>query len=376
MKNSLLLITPMLGALVLVVAKTDMAAHDEEGMRRGRRLFETETFLGNGRTCLTCHSRETGTVSPEDARKRFKRDPSDRLFVHDGSDDGSGSGVSRMLNNATVRVEIALHPGVYLADAPSVRSLVLHRGIPSTLNTPALDPVLMWDGRARDLASQAEDAIRGHAQSPAPTPAPDIAAIADFERRPAFFSSDALRRFAKGGPPPRLPEGRTSAEKRGRRFFGEVPLGPDNAGVCAVCHSGPMLNETNAHIPAPVPPGTRFESAFVSELNKAKNPVRKYVFTKPDGTAKIVESPDPGRALITGDPNDINDFKIPSLYGIRSTAPYFHDNSAATLEDVAAHYKEFFEVVTDADGPGGAPALVVLSDQDKADMVAFMKLLK
>ena len=30
-------------------------------------LFEDATFGGNGRTCRTCHSRETGTVSPEDA---------------------------------------------------------------------------------------------------------------------------------------------------------------------------------------------------------------------------------------------------------------------------------------------------------------------
>ncbi len=41
----------------------------------GRQLFERETFGGNGRTCLTCHSRKTGTVSPADARARFLADP-------------------------------------------------------------------------------------------------------------------------------------------------------------------------------------------------------------------------------------------------------------------------------------------------------------
>ena len=40
----------------------------------GQRLFERETFGGNGRTCLTCHSRETGTVSPGRAG-RFARQP-------------------------------------------------------------------------------------------------------------------------------------------------------------------------------------------------------------------------------------------------------------------------------------------------------------
>ena len=58
----------------------------------GQRLFEVETFGGNGRTCLTCHSRETGTVSPADARRRFLADRNDPLFVHDGSDDDNGDG--------------------------------------------------------------------------------------------------------------------------------------------------------------------------------------------------------------------------------------------------------------------------------------------
>ena len=69
----------------------------------GARLFDRETFGGNGRTCLTCHSRETGTVSPSDAQARFRHNPDDPLFVHDGSDDDDGDGfgdglhVTRML---------------------------------------------------------------------------------------------------------------------------------------------------------------------------------------------------------------------------------------------------------------------------------------
>ena len=89
-------------------------------------------------------------------------------------------------------------------------------------------------------------------------------------------------------------------------------------------------------------------------------------------------SPDPGRALITGlvdgDPfagdttfEHTNAFKISQLRGIRNTAPYFHDNSAKTLEAVAAHYTRFFDFVT-----GG---FIQLTPQDEADIVAFLKLL-
>src|SRR5262245_779937 len=58
----------------------------EDNTDEGQRLFEEETFGGNGRTCLTCHSRKTGTVSPRDAQKRFQANANDPLFLHDGSD--------------------------------------------------------------------------------------------------------------------------------------------------------------------------------------------------------------------------------------------------------------------------------------------------
>jgi cytochrome c peroxidase len=112
-------------------------------------LFEKETFGGNGRTCRTCHTKETGTVSPQDARKRFKKDPGDPLFLHDGSDDGNGLGVTRMLKDATVLITIPLAPNVRLAGDLAASSVVVPRGIPTTINTPALDPVLMLDGSAR-----------------------------------------------------------------------------------------------------------------------------------------------------------------------------------------------------------------------------------
>lgn len=50
-------------------------------------------------------------------------------------------------------------------------------------------------------------------------------------------------------------------------------------------------------------------------------------------------------------------------------------NSAKTLADVAGHYRKCFLVVTDFDGPGHVPPLIVLTEQDKRDNVAYMKLL-
>jgi cytochrome c peroxidase len=373
----------LVGAMVISLSSQEQSAIGAVP-KDGQRLFEQETFGGNGRTCRTCHSRETGTVSPQDAQLRFQQDPNDPLFRHDGSDDGLGNGVTRMLADATVLVEVPLPANVRLADDPSARSVVVRRAIPTTLNTPALDPILMHDGRQPNLEAQAHGAILDHTQPTIFPDADDLTAIKNFQLSEAFFSSAALRDFAQGGPAPTLPQGVTESEKRGRRFFEDLPPGPTfKDGLCSACHSGPMLNQTNRFLPVPgVLPGSRFQNVGVSELNPGGNPVREFIFTNPDGSETRLFSPDPGRALVTGVGDDggkgdqVNAFKISPLWGIRRTAPYFHDNSAKTLEAVAAHYALFFTIITDPDGPGPAPPLVVLTPQDQADMVAYMKLLE
>jgi len=371
-----------LGALVTTLSGQGKSVGNRKD---GKHLFERETFDGNGRTCLTCHSSETGTVSPADAQRRFAANPKDPLFVHDGSDDGNGHGVTRMLADATILMHIPLPDNVSLSDDPAAREVVLRRGIPTTINTPGLDPVLMLDGRQPSLQSQAAGAIHDHAQALAFPTGADLDRIAQFQVTDAFFSAPALRAFARGGAAPVLPEGTTASEKRGRRFFEDVVDFVDaKHGLCAGCHAGPMLNQTNlfSQIVFGIPLGTRFQTVGVAEFNKAQNPVRDFVFTNPDGTKTHLVTPDPGRALITGVGvenglfDNLNAFKISPLWGIKNTAPYFHDNSAKTLEDVAAHYALFFAVVTDPDGPEGPlPPFILLTPQDQADIVAYLKLL-
>src|SRR5262245_21354674 len=385
----------MMGALrvaagiVFLAGLAASAAGPGSPSKEGRRLFDHETFGGNGRTCRTCHTEDTGTVSPQDAAKRLKLDPNDPLFLHDGSDDGLGNGVTRMLADATILVTIPLPSNVRLADDPLAKSITVRRGIPTTLNTPALDNdpitgklVFQLDGRQPSLESQAAGAIEGHAQGAVPSAAA-LHEIAEFQRTNSFFSSSALRDFFHGGPAPGLPAGRSPSEKRGRRFFEDVPPNPADgftSGLCAHCHSGPLLNQTNQFakdfIGLPIPTGARFMSVGVAEFNAANNTMREFIFNGGTPSETHVVSPDPGRALITGvgfdappDPilQHVNAFKISQLRGIRRTAPYFHDNSAKTLEDVAAHYAQFFSFVT-----GGA---IVLTPQDQADIVAFLKLL-
>jgi cytochrome c peroxidase len=95
-------------------------------------------------------------------------------------------------------------------------------------------------------------------------------------------------------------------------------------------------------------------------------------------------SADPGRALITGSPNDFEAFDVPTLRGIAKTAPYFHNNAADTLERVVEVYSDHLlskfpsltlpgEKEPDPDGDAGAPE--ALTAEQKSDLVAFLKLL-
>jgi len=211
----------------------------------------------------------------------------------------------------------------------------------------------------------------------------ELTRLAEFQLTDRFFSSPEVRHWAEGGAAPSLPMGKTESEKRGRRFFADLPPNPANFpeglkdGLCSSCHSGPLLNQANEFLQLVVPgapKGTRFQDVGVSEFNALGNPARPFVFTNADGTTTTVVTPDPGRALITGvGPKDdptfehVNSFKISPLRGVRNTAPYFHDNSAKTLEDVVRHYANFFAFVSNG--------VIVLSDQDQADIVAYLKLL-
>lgn len=354
------------GAVVLAlsvgcaVSVDELGELEQEAQVNGKKLFERETFRGNGRTCSTCHDDKTGTVSPAQAQRRFDRDPCDPLFRPIDSDDGVGTSYTKLLADATIRVTIPLPANWTLASDPSADSVTFRRAISSTLNVPSLDTIFMADGRNDSLQEQAHGAINSHYEPGRQPTAAELDAIAAHQQTNKFFSSNELKRFANGGPEPELPKGKTASEKRGRLWFVDSA-----AGVCSHCHSGPMLNETNEFLQAPFPPGTRFFTAFVSEFNVAGAEVHTFLVDNGDGTTTTVQSPDPGRALITGNPLDANFFRIPTLWGSAKTGPWFHDNSAKTLPDLAQHYSDYFEIVL---GVG-------LTAQNQADIIAYLKLL-
>jgi cytochrome c peroxidase len=139
----------------------------------------------------------------------------------------------------------------------------------------------------------------------------------------------------------------TDSEERGRKlFFTEYnPFFPDSSGAdCAHCHGGPNF-----------------------ENNKYLN----------NGLDTDADISDIGREKVTGNARDKAAFKVPSLRNIALTPPYMHDGRFATLEEVVDHYDHGINFSSSID-----PAIentrdkgLMLSQQDKADLVAFLKTL-
>lgn len=79
---------------------------------------------------------------------------------------------------------------------------------------------------------------------------------------------------------------------------------------------------------------------------------------------------DSGRGRVTERPSDLGKFKVPTLRNVEVTAPYMHDGSLATLEDVVEHY---------ASGGKGHPNQsstihrLDLTEEEKTDLIAFLK---
>lgn len=395
-----LTITLLVAALIAGVNLVKgQEGEDDQGLshqrRAGKRVFEKETFGGNGRVCSTCHIGKSGTFSPEQARELFARDPDNPLFRSIDSDDGVGDSYNRLLTHGTVRITVPLPANVEIVEEPGNRTAVLFRGTPST-NNVALENALMVDGRFADLQNQAVGAVEAHYQATSLPTEQQQADVRAYQQ--TLFSNERLRKYFETGVPPKLPRGNTAAERRGARWFDSST--PD--GKCAQCHSGPMLNTTNAFngcstgrscAPFPQgqqlqPPGQRFSANLASEINQGSNPTKTYLFRNIPGFGDVtMVTADPGRALVNGGNPCLEAplacvlqgpgravplFKIPSLWGVNDTAPYFHDNSAHTLEAVMRQYQAFFHLTA----VGLNDPSFEISDQDAADIIAFLKLLK
>ncbi len=347
--------------------EVNRALHNPLGFVYDGRLIDAVEFFkphkgGNERSCATCHRLEDhfaltpATVEARyqalQARRQYDPTADDPLFRSIDADD-LAQDFTTLRTKALVRVVLPLPANVKLANDPSATTVAVWRAVPTSINAGMTAPY-QADGRLGTLEEQALSAIAAHSEATLEHPKRVLARLARFQNH--LFSSTGVRQLARalevGAPAPDPDPPLTALEQQGKVTFGTF---------CATCHGGPTQTVNsdarflpvpqrgplsgpqefvNIFVQTPRPPGP-----FFSGLPSAELPPQTYIVTLPNGTQQTVVTSDPGRGLITGDFREFGRFDVPSLFGVSKTAPYFHDNSAATLEDVIRHYQTMFGLI-------------------------------
>jgi cytochrome c peroxidase len=120
-------------------------------------------------------------------------------------------------------------------------------------------------------------------------------------------------------------------------------------GSCATCHDAPNAGSRSTPL---------LFNIGVADAARRGADVPLYTFRNKTSGA-LVQTTDPGLALVSGRWQDIGRFKTPALRGLASRAPYFHDGSAQDLAVVVTFYNERFKI-------GFTP-------QEAADLTAFLR---
>ncbi len=151
----------------------------------------------------------------------------------------------------------------------------------------------------------------------------------------------------------------SDAVRRGAELFFSERL------ECHHCHGGFHFSQATQH------DGTVFQEFAFHNIG----------LYNLDGNGAYPPS-DPGLIRFTGNPEDMGKFRAPSLQNVAATAPYFHDGSAETLEDVLAVYEAGGRVIDSGLNAGdgrqnpfksGFIRGFTLSAQERADLMAFLE---
>jgi cytochrome c peroxidase len=87
---------------------------------------------------------------------------------------------------------------------------------------------------------------------------------------------------------------------------------------------------------------------------------------------------DTGREHITTQASDKGKFKVPSLRNVALTAPYMHDGSIQTLDQVLEHYRtgiQYSETLDPLFDRGDGVYAIEMSDVEKHKIIAFLNAL-
>ncbi len=315
----------------------------------GKRLFEDSRFSTTGKvSCATCHASE----------KTFTDSP---LRVSKGIKDLTGT-----RNSPTVVNSAYFEKLFWDGRSPDLEDQALHPFVnPVEMGLKDHNPILRIIRKDREYREAFREVFDLDAEKI--TMKEVTQAIAAFERT-VVSGNSPFDRYQYGGDKSAM----TEQQVRGLGVFLDE-------GRCVSCHViendqalftdnrfhniGIGINEIQSDVPG-------IASAFLKAKARGSN-VDVKVLTDP-------KSSELGRFAVTSGLNDLGAFKTPTLRNVAVTAPYMHDGSLETLEEVVIHYMN--GGVTNAGEEvnyylSGGIRPLDLTDEQVDDLVAFMEAL-
>jgi cytochrome c peroxidase len=302
-------------------------------IERGRQLFMTETFDGNGRTCASCHPPANNfTIDPAFIASLPDDDP---LFVAEFNPDLAELEDPEMMRNF----------GLILENADGLDQPGVFRGVPHTLGlrvsirvNPAGDEDLIrTDGSTvRDATGWSGDgapgdgSLRSFATGAVIQHFPKTLNRVEGQdfRLPTEAELDALEAF-------QLSLGRQREINLATMNFADpdVQTGKDlfdGVGInrgCSFCHSNAGANDADG-----------FNRNFATNAANLTNMEARRSHPRMSGDGGFGQEPEfkvPGIAATFHGNGSMN---TPSLIEAADTGPFFHNNSAKTIEDAVRFY--------------------------------------
>lgn len=360
------------------------------------------TITSNGRTCFTCHrGRDAQMGLAGDLPLSTWIPTTDTLFTQVNADaQGDPDGLANLDNHALFKYR----PGRFNLQRPQsdpFRKLFFWRKSINLMNL-AFTHGFLNDGRARVMFETDRGAVFSHTQD-SDDRFDDLFTTQNGNDMEAFqFSelfvtdpvllalrdpSHPLHQTLVDDPFYTVPI-ETKAQKRGSKVFKKE---------CMSCHNTPNVFNNLENVEALGPDQAVRPDAFPAfgpsvaktfNVGISERNLHDLRFTVPlegggfetvsvplvseDGT--VTNFPvtfDIGLAATTGRTEDIGRFKVPQLRELARNAPYFHDNSAQTIEEVVDYFNSS-EYNCSKDGHDHP---IHLNAQERADLIAFLYIL-
>lgn len=380
---------PVAGQAAFGISADGLSIDPTGALFQGQSLVAGQV-VSNGTSCATCHRPDPGLFLGLPPLPLSATVPlTDPLFTGRGADIGDEPLGLQVFDQLGLLLHRPTRLNPLLPNTLPKR-LFFWRKTTRLINT-VLTHGFLNEGRMRELVETSRGAVFTHTQSgdlrfDDLVPRQKLLDISRFmeeqisppELRALLDPTDPLYQTLVRDPFATV-HPTTAQERQGQEVF---------RSSCMDCHDMPNVfsNVTHRNNPpdsSPPPYGATFDIGIAQRnalglefrsfdpTTGQRVPIVLPLATQDGATVNVTVVDDVGLAAATGRYEDLHKFKVPQLRRISQLGPYFHDNSAATLEAVV----DYFNGPVYNSSPDGRRHPIHLSGAERDALLAFLRIL-